>query len=153
MTGARLRSGTPSTTARGCAGYTRGAVVALLLGFLCGQAWLRGGGMFAVLFDTWGRLGYVRCGAPGRRRFAGGLERGFSRHPSRIAFVLLMLLNVNFDGLLSTPQWADVLRQLPNGYNVPSAKQHYFNTVTFALMAVVLALLLLGFAQASTRAG
>jgi hypothetical protein len=129
------------------------AVFTLLMGFLFGREWLRRGELFTVLFDTWGRIGYFRFGAPGRRGFAGGLTRGFSPHLSRIAFVLLMLLNVNFDGLLSTPQWADVLRQLPNGYNVPSAKQHYFNTVTFAVMAVVLALLLLGFAQASTQAG
>jgi hypothetical protein len=106
-----------------------------------------------VLLDTWGRIGFFRFGAPGRRGFAGGLERGFAPRVSRITFVLLMLLNVNFDGLLATPQWADVLRQLPNGYNVPSPRQHYFNTLTFALMTVALALLLLGFAQASTAAG
>jgi hypothetical protein len=129
------------------------AVFTLLMGFLFGREWLRRGEMFTVLFDTWGRLGFFRFGAPGRRAFAGGLEREFSRHPSRIAFVLLMLLNVNFDGLLSTPQWADVLRQLPNGYNRPTAGQHYFNTIVFAVMAVVLALLLLGFAQGSAVAG
>jgi ABC-type sugar transport system permease subunit len=64
-----------------------------------------------------------------------------------------MLLNVNFDGLLSTPQWADVLRKLPHPYDLPTAKQHYFNTVVFAVMAVVLALLLTGFAQGSAVAG
>jgi hypothetical protein len=129
------------------------AVFTLLMGFLFGREWLRRGEMFTVLFDTWGRLGFFRFGAPGRRGFAGGLERGFSRHPSRIAFVLLMLLNVNFDGLLSTPQWADVLRQLPNGYNQPTAGQHYFNTIVFAVMTVVLAVLLLGFAQGSATVG
>src|SRR5947209_5372343 len=129
------------------------AVFSLVMGFFFGRQWLHRGELFTALFDTWGRIGYFRFGAPGRRGFAGGLQRGFSPHLSRIAFVLFMLLNVNFDGLLATPQWADVLRQLPNGYNVPSAKQHYFNTVTFALMAVVLAVLLLGFAQGSTVAG
>jgi hypothetical protein len=125
----------------------------LVMSFLFGRDWLRRGEMFTVLFDTWGRMGYFRFGAPGRRGFAGGLEVGFARRISRIAFVLLMLLNVNFDGLLSTPQWADVLRQLPHGYNLPTAKQHYFNTVVFAVMAVVLALILLGFAQGSAAAG
>src|SRR6185312_8289107 len=41
----------------------------------------------------------------------------------------------------------------PNGYNLPSAKQHYFNTVIFALMALTLALILIGFAQGSAKAG
>ena len=129
------------------------ALFTLVMGFLFGREWLRRGEVFTVLLDTWGRIGYFRFGAPGRRGFAGGLERGFAASVSRVAFVLLMLLNVNFDGLLSTPQWADVLRQLPNGYNVLSPKQHYFNTIVFALMAVVLALILLAFAQASTVAG
>jgi hypothetical protein len=130
------------------------AVFTLVMGFLFGEEWLRRGEVFTVLFDTWGRLGYYRFGAPGRRGFAGGLELGFARRVSRVAFVLLMLLNVNFDGLLSTNQWKDgVLRELPNGYDLPSAKQHYFNTVIFALMAVTLALILVGFAQASAKAG
>jgi hypothetical protein len=129
------------------------ALFCLLMGFLFGREWLRKGEMFTVLFDTWGRLGYFRFGAPGRRGFAGGLDLGFARRASRVAFVLLMLLNVNFDGLLSTPQWADVLRQLPAGYDIPTAKQHYFNTVVFAVMAVVLALLLVGFSQSSALAG
>ncbi|MBV9097204.1 MAG: hypothetical protein JO079_04010, partial [Frankiaceae bacterium] len=124
-----------------------------LMGLVFGKEWLRRGEMFTVLFDTWGRLGYFRFGAPGRRGFAGGLERGFAPRVSRVAFVLLMLLNVNFDGLLSTPQWADVLRQLPSPYNVPSSSQHYFNTVVFVLMAIVLALILVGFAQGSAVAG
>jgi len=128
-------------------------VFTLVMGFLFGREWLRRGEMFTVLFDTWGRLGYFRFGAPGRRGFAGGLERGFRPHASRLAFVLLMLLNVNFDGLLSTPQWADVLRQLPHPYNQPTSSQHYFNTVVFAVMAVVLALILVGFAQGSATAG
>lgn len=140
----------PAEAAQILIGY---ALFTLLMGFLFGREWLRRGELFTVLLDTWGRLGYFRFGAPGRRGFAGGLERGFSRHPSRIAFVLLMLLNVNFDGLLSTPQWADVLRQLPNGYNVVGAKQHYFNTVVFALMALALAVVLIGFATGSSAAG
>jgi len=128
-------------------------VFTLIMGFLFGREWLRRGEMFTVLFDTWGRLGYFRFGAPGRRGFAGGLERGFAPHISRIAFVLLMLLNVNFDGLLSTPQWSGVLRDLPSPYNQPTSNQHYFNTLVFAAMAVVLALILTGFAQGSAIAG
>ena len=129
------------------------ALFTALMGLVFGKEWLRRGEMFTVLLDTWGRLGYFRFGAPGRSGFAGGLERGFAPRISRVAFVLLMLLNVNFDGLLSTPQWADVLRQLPSPYNVPSSSQHYFNTVVFVLMAIVLALILIGFAQGSAAAG
>jgi hypothetical protein len=130
------------------------ALYTLFMGFLFGEQWLRRGEMFTVLYDTWGRLGYFRFGAPGRRRFAGGLELGFARRVSRVAFVLLMLLNVNFDGLLSTPQWQnDVLRNLPNPYDQPGSDQHYFNTFAFAAMAITLALILLMFAYASARAG
>jgi hypothetical protein len=110
--------------------------------------------MFTVLFDTWGRLGYFRFGAPGRRGFAGGLEHGFARRASRVAFVLLMLLNVNFDGLLSTPQWTnDVLRNLPGSYGQPGNPQHWFNVAAFAVMALVLAAILTGFAHGSAVAG
>jgi hypothetical protein len=99
-------------------------------------------------------LGYFRLGAPGRRGFAGGLERGFARRTSRVAFVLLMLLNVNFDGLLSTPQWTnDVLRNLPGSYAQPGNPQHWFNVAAFAVMALVLAAILTGFAHGSAVAG
>jgi hypothetical protein len=100
-------------------------------------------------------LGFFRFGAPGRRGFAGGLEVGFSRHPSRIFFVLFMLLNVNFDGLLATPQWNnDILRNLPGDYGITgTSQQHWFNVLAFIAMAVVLAILLTGFAQGTAAAG
>lgn len=129
--------------------------ISLLGGFLFGREWLLRGEIFTVLFDTWGRLGFFRFGAPGRRGFAGGLEPGFSRHPSRVAFVLLMLLNVNYDGLLSTPQWNnDVLRHLPGNYGIGGTpQQHWFLVAAFVAMAIVLAALLTGFAQGSATAG
>ena len=40
--------------------------------------------MFSVLFATWGRLGYVRFGAPGRRGFFGGLDVPFEPVLSRL---------------------------------------------------------------------
>ncbi|HET7530229.1 MAG TPA: hypothetical protein VFJ98_04640 [Mycobacteriales bacterium] len=130
------------------------AAMSALGGLVFGEAWLRRGEMFTVLFDTWGRLGWFRFGAPGRRGFAGGLEHGFSAHASRIVFVLLMLLNVNFDGLLSTPQWQnDVLRELPGSYGEPGNAQHWFNVGAFVLMTVLLLTLLTGFAVGSARAG
>jgi hypothetical protein len=130
------------------------AAVSMLGGLVFGSEWLRRGEMFTVLFDTWGRLGWFRFGAPGRSGFAGGLERGFAAHPSRLVFVLLMLLNVNFDGLLSTPQWQnDVLRELPGAYGEPGNPQHWFNVGAFVVMTLVLLLLLTGFAVGSAAAG
>lgn len=129
------------------------AGLTMLGGFLFGEQWLRRGEMFTVLFDTWGRLGYFRFGAPGRRGFAGGLEVGFARRASRLVFVLLILLNVNFDGLLSTPQWANVLRDLPGRYSEPGQAQHWFNVAVFALMTITLAAILFGFARVSAVTG
>jgi hypothetical protein len=141
----------PHVTAAILTGY---AGLTLLGGFFFGEQWLRRGEMFTVLYDTWGRMGYFRFGAPGRRGFAGGLELGFARSVSRITFVLLMLLNVNFDGLLSTPQWTnDVLRNLPGSFGSPGNGQHWFNVAAFTLMALTLALLLTMFAHASGVAG
>ena len=140
----------PNVAAGMLVGY---AGFSLFAGLLFGQEWLRRGEMFTVLYDTWGRMGYFRFGAPGSRGFAGGLEHGFAPRVSRIAFVLLMLLNVNFDGLLSTPQWANVLRDLPDRYAEPGNPQHWFNVAVFALMTVTLAAILLGFAFGSARAG
>jgi hypothetical protein len=130
------------------------AVLSALCGLLFGAEWLRRGEMFTVLFDTWGRLGWFRFGAPGRQGFAGGLDRGFFAHPSRILFVLLILLNVNFDGLQSTPQWnVDVLPNLPGSFGEPGNAQHLFNVAAMAVMSLVLLAILTGFAVASARAG
>lgn len=63
------------------------------------------GELFSVLFGVWGRLGYNRFGAPGRRGFMGGLEMPFERSVSRTVFVLMLLVSISFDGILSTPQW------------------------------------------------
>ena len=43
--------------------------------------WLERGEMFSVLFSTWGRLGFFRFGAQGRRGFAGGLDVPFEPSP------------------------------------------------------------------------
>jgi hypothetical protein len=146
-----LTTTVPHVIAEMLAGY---AAVSFVGGLLFGGEWLRRGEMFTVLFDTWGRMGYFRFGAPGRRGFAGGLELGFARDASRIAFVLLMLLNVNFDGLLSTPQWTnDVLRNLPGSLGQFGTSQHWFNVAAFLVMAITLAVLLMMFAFSSARSG
>ncbi len=85
-------------------GFVLYAVVNLFLGLLVGQQWVQRGEVFSVLFATWGRLGYFRFGGHGRRGFAGGLVVPFERTASRVTFVMLLLISVNFDGLLATPQ-------------------------------------------------
>jgi hypothetical protein len=81
------------------------AVLTAFCSLLFGPAWLQYGEVFSVLFSTWGRLGFFRFGAFGRRGFAGGLVVPFERSASRVTFVMLLLISVNFDGLLATPQW------------------------------------------------
>ena len=142
---------TPQNTAMALAAY---AGLALLGGFFFGDSWRTRGEFWTVLYDTWGRIGYFRFGAPGQRGFAAGLDRPFSTQLSRIVFVLLMLLNVNYDGLITTPQWAnDVERQLPGSWGVPGIHLESFRTVTFILMVAVMLCLFGAFAQGSAALG
>jgi hypothetical protein len=82
------------------------AAISTLGAFVFGaSAWIERGELFSVLFSTWGRIGWFRFGTEGRRGFLGGLARGFEVTPSRITFVLLMLMSVAFDGVTATPAW------------------------------------------------
>jgi hypothetical protein len=121
-------------------------LVCLLCGLLLGPAWLRYGEVFSVLFATWGRLGWFRFGAPGGRGFGGGLASPFAPAASRAAFVLLLLVSVNVDGLLATPWWAGVERD--QGLDL-----ELFRQVTFLLLAVLVALAFGAFAYAAARVG
>ena len=49
------------------------AVLTAFCGLFFGQAWIQHGEVFSVLFSLWGRLGFFRFAALGRRGFAGGL--------------------------------------------------------------------------------
>jgi hypothetical protein len=89
------------------------AIMAAIFG---AEAWLRQGEVFSVLFATWGRLGWFRFGAAGRRGFFGGLERPFTASISRLTFVLLLLVSVSFDGLLATPAWKNFSTVLPGAF-------------------------------------
>lgn len=126
------------------------AVLSLFLGLLFGPGWLTRGEVFSVLFDVWGRLGYWRLGAPGRRGFAGGLDVPFERRLSRLLFVLLLLVSINDDGLLSTPQWARFERGTV-GPHVGQAQA--LKTVSLVLLVVVVGLVFGLFALAAARAG
>lgn len=122
-------------------------------GLLFGPAWLQRGEVFSVLFDTWGRLGFNRFGAPGRRGFAGGLDVSFERSLSRVVFVLMLLVSVNFDGLLATPHWAALERTLPPAVGALGWRLELFRTAVFiALIGLVAAVFAL-FAWAAARAG
>ncbi|GAC1442289.1 MAG: hypothetical protein NVS3B26_19940 [Mycobacteriales bacterium] len=131
-------------------GFVIYALVNLVAGLLFGPAWLARGEVFSVLFSTWGRLGWFRFGAPGHRGFVGGLANAFDQAPSRISFVLLLLISVNFDGLLATPRWATFER---TSVGVAGNGLHQFRITAFLLLALAIAVVFGAFAYGAARAG
>ena len=138
----------PRVTAAGLLGY---AVLSAFCGLLFGPLWLERGEMFSVLLSTWGRLGYFRFAARGRRGFMGGLDEPFEATPSRVAFVLLLLVSVNVDGLLATPLWSRLQLQLPQSVGPGTAAFQGSLTAGFLLLTLVVAVVFAGFALASAR--
>lgn len=69
-------------------------LASFLMGLLFGPSWLARGEVFSALFNAWGRLGFWRHGAPGRRGFGGGLDVPFETSWSRVVFVLLLLISI-----------------------------------------------------------
>jgi hypothetical protein len=124
------------------------AIVCLVAGLLFGAAWLERGEVFSVLFATWGRLGWCRFGAPGSRGFTGGLRVPFEATTSRITFVLLLLISVNFDGLLATPRWSLFEKQ-----HVGADGLDTFRLASFIVLAGLIAIVFGAFATASGRVG
>jgi hypothetical protein len=130
------------------------AVVSLLAGLFFGaRTWTGRGELFSVLFATWGRLGWFRFGAPGRRGFGGGLHTGFSAAPSRIAFVLLLLVSVSFDGLLATPLWSRIRLESLHAATAPAGVVEWETVAAFALLAVATWLVFGAFARAVAHLG
>ena len=126
------------------------SVTCFVSGLLFGPSFAERGEVFSGLYDTWGRLGARRFGAPGREGFTGGLDVPFEVSWSRTVFVLLLLVSVNFDGLLATPQWQSYERSTI-GLDAPGLRAFRVASL-FALIAA--GLLLFGlFARASARAG
>jgi hypothetical protein len=123
-----------------------------VLGMVFGaRTWRQHGEFFSVLFALWGRLGWFRFGAAGRRGLAGGLEAPFSRSASRIAFVLMLLVSISFDGLLSTPRWN---RFEQHTFSLGSGDQlELFRTVSLGVLALVLFVVFWSFARAVRWAG
>jgi hypothetical protein len=122
----------------------------LFLGLLFGDAFLQRGEVFSGLFNAWGRLGYWRHGAPGSRGFAGGLDVPFDTSPSRVVFVLLMLVSINFDGLLATPKWASYERRT---LGTDSHGVEALRTGSLVVLVLVVLAVFCAFALASSRAG
>jgi hypothetical protein len=129
------------------------AIVSAACGLIFGARWRERGELFSVLFATWGRLGWFRFGTPGRRRFAGGLDSGFESATSRIAFVLLLLVSVNFDGLLATPSWKRLEDRVPGGLAVHAGRLETLRVIAFLALAVAIAVAFGAFAVAAARAG
>jgi hypothetical protein len=142
------------------------AAVSTLGAFVFGaSAWIERGELFSVLFSTWGRIGWFRFGTAGRRGFLGGLERGFEVTPSRVTFVLLMLMSVAFDGVTATPAWnsarchlfADgaALQACLDAKQAPPSPASFYILATLTFVAMVAAAwLVFGlFAVAVRRAG
>lgn len=133
------------------------AVTAIMPAIFGAEAWLRQGEVFSVLFATWGRLGWFRFGAPGRRGFFGGLERPFTPSISRLTFVLLLLVSVSFDGLLATPAWKNFAAALPEGLRPVRGELHWgYATIEIAVFIGLIAIIwgiFGGFAAAVRAAG
>ncbi|HVA58922.1 MAG TPA: hypothetical protein VNG13_00070 [Mycobacteriales bacterium] len=131
----------PQVTALGliCYGLLT-AVGAVVFG---AERWLERGELFSVLFATWGRLGWFRFGAAGRRGPLGGLDGTvFEPTVSRVSFVLLLLVSVSFDGLLATPSWKNARLYL----SLHVSRGFVPGTMVYELGEVVVFLALLGFA-------
>ncbi|MGH7722774.1 MAG: hypothetical protein ACRENL_08095 [Candidatus Dormibacteria bacterium] len=126
------------------------ALISAVAGLLFGaEAWVAQGELFSVLFSTWGRLGWFRFGAEGRRGFGGGLRVPFEARVSRITFVLMLLVSVSFDGLLSTDAWKTIRTQV----SLTGVAFDLFETAAFAALVLVAWGLFGGFAALVRRAG
>lgn len=129
------------------------AVVSACAGLLFGPSWLQFGEVFSVLFATWGRLGYFRFRAVGRRGFAGGLDAGFGWSTSRIVFVLLLLVSVNFDGLLATPGWSNLERHVVGLTAADDPRLASLRLTAFVALSLAISLVFVAFAAAASRVG
>jgi hypothetical protein len=117
-----------------------------------GDAWNARAEMFTVVLATWGRLGWWRFRAPGRRGFGGGLDVPFEASPGRVVGVLLLLVSVSFDGLLSTSQWGRLAGGLPDGWGPGSHGYELFATLVFAAITVATLTVFGAFAVGAGRA-
>jgi len=142
---------TPAGAAQVLLAY--GIVNAVMASLFGAETWLRRGEVFSVLFATWGRLGFFRFGAPGRRGFFGGLTRPFEASVSRLTFVLMLLVSVSFDGLLATPAWKNAINQLPASLKPGAPGYTVLLLVAFVALVALIWGLFAGFAAAVRAVG
>ncbi len=116
------------------------------------DAWTSRAEMFTVVLATWGRLGFWRFRAAGRRGFGSGLDMPFEASPGRVVGVLLLLVSVSFDGLLSTPQWSRLTAGLPEAWAPGTHGYELFATLAFAALTVCTLALFGIFAAGAGRA-
>lgn len=140
----------PAVTAASLLAYF---LISTFMGLLYGKAWLERGEVFSVLLSTWGKLGFWRFSAPGKPGFAGGLTSTFEATPSRVIFVLLLLISVAFDGLLSTPFWNHIQHRLPYSFSVGTLNYELFAVGCFLALVLVIWILFSSFAAAVSRVG
>ncbi len=84
------------------------------------ETWVKHGEVFAIFFGLFARFAPTeplireRSGARGLalRPFGAGLLANTPASASMVAFVLLVLSSVLYDGLLTTPEWIEAERQL-----------------------------------------
>jgi hypothetical protein len=142
---------TPAGTAQVMLAY---GITNVIMAYLFGaETWLRRGEVFSVLFATWGRLGYFRFGAPGRRGFFGGLTRPFEPTVSRLTFVLMLLVSVSFDGLLATPAWKNLVGALPESLRPGTAGYTVLLVLVFVAMVALIWGVFAAFAAAVRAVG
>jgi hypothetical protein len=142
----------PQATAIGLLCY---ALLTMFAALMFGaDEWIARGEMFAVLFATWGRLGWFRFGTPGRKGILGGLDGAtFEPSVSRVTFVLLLLVSVSFDGLLATPAWRHARTQLNGGFAQGTIGYQLGELVAYIVLVAVVWALFAGFAWGVQRAG
>jgi hypothetical protein len=84
------------------------------------ESWIKHGEVFAVFFGVFARFAPTEPMIRGQsgvrglalRPFGAGLLADTPASASMVAFVLLVLSSVLYDGLLATPEWAEAERQL-----------------------------------------
>src|SRR5262249_52883401 len=80
------------------------------------EVWLQHGEVFTVFFGVFARFAPTEAAPGGRglalRPFGAGLLTAAPTAPSMVAFVLLGLSSVLYDGVLTTPEWAEFERVL-----------------------------------------
>lgn len=119
------------------------------------ETWLKNGEVFSVAFGLFGRFAPLAFDMDGQNRvyvrsFAAGLLTREPLSASMTGFVLLMLGTVTVDGLMETPQWAEVVR-LAIGDDVDPRLYMIMQTALLVAGPLILAALYIATAAAMAR--